>query len=320
METKRRSAAIGAAAAILAAVGSADGRAEAGPDLPPAVVAASDSVLRAVSFASSGGRPVNRETRHIPPIDPVGRMPPFDRETGVRIQGEFCRMNGLVNCPIFDGEAQGTAFVLARAGTVVTCRHLVQDWIYWASAFNRDHVGPAGLVPPIFLVDHDRSTVVTTWRSHYRRLLFVDDRRLLAPLARLAGDDAFWDADLMAFRLSTDRLPTPLVRGPVPAAGDAVHAVGYVAEGGTTRLHAIGGRVKRSEGIEIETDVATRRGMSGAPLVDGHGRALAISCGRDRGADPRDAGALALPLDVDVWARELRERRGMVPIVDPAMH
>lgn len=296
------------------------GTAVAKSDLPVDVFAASDSVLLAVSFAALHGKPQNLETRTIPPIDPTGLAPPFDRETRIRIQGAFCRMNGLERCPVFDGEAQGTAFALARSGEIVTCRHLVHDWIYWASVLNGHRIPSARLVPPIFLIDRSKAIVLSTWEKGYRALLFVDDRALMAPLARLADDAAFWDADLLAFRLASDRLPPPLERGDVPVAGDVVHAVGYASGTDGPKLHAIVGHVLRSQGIEIATDVATRPGMSGAPLLDEHGRAMAISCGRERGIDPRDAGALALPLDVDLWARELRDRRGMVPIVDPSLH
>lgn len=296
------------------------GSAVAQPNLPLDVFSAADSVLRAVSFASLKGKPQNLETRTIPPVDPAGLVPPFDRETRVRIQGAFCRMNGLERCPVFDGEAQGTAFVLARSGEIMTCRHLVHDWIYWASTLNGYRVPPARLVPPIFLVTRSKTTVLSTWKTGYRALLFVDDRALMAPLKHLRDDDAYWDADLLIFQLVSDRLPPPLERGDVPVAGDAFHLVGYAGGGDGPKLHAIAGHVLRSQGIEILTDAATRLGMSGAPLLDEQGRAMAISCGRERGIGPRDGGALALPLDMHLWAKELRDRRGMVPIVDPSLH
>lgn len=307
------------AAAILAATILASGSSAPGSELPLAVFAASDSVLLAVSFGSRSGKPRDVATEQIPAIDPTGLAPPFDRETRTRVQAAFCRLNGLPRCPIFDAEVQGTAFVLSRPDEIVTCRHVVQDWLHWASALNGDRVPPVRLVPPIFLTDRSRTTTVSTWRTGYLPLVFVDDRALAAPLARLADDDAFWDADVLAFRLISDALPPPLPLGDAPLRGDPVHVIGYASDPDGVRLHAVAGRVLRSEGIEIETDAATRRGMSGAPLVDEEGRARAISCGRERSAGGSPA-ALALPLDVDLWARELRHRRGMVPIVDPNAH
>lgn len=321
--TKPRGAPTGRRGARLAAVGIvatallATGSIAAEPDLPLGVFAAADSVLRAVSFGAPTGKPRNVATNRIAAIDPTGLAPPFDRQTRTRIQAAFCRANGLERCPIFDREVQGTAFVLARADEIVTCRHLVHDWLHWASVLNGG-IAPARLVPPIFLTDRSRTTTVSTWRTGYHPLLFVDDRALAAPLARLVDADAFWDADILAFRLISDALPPPLPRGAPPLLGETTHAIGYADGSDGVHLHAVAGRVLRSEGIEIETDADTRRGMSGAPLVDAEGRARAISCGRERGGGA-SAGALALPLDVDLWAPELHRRRGMVPLVDPDM-
>jgi hypothetical protein len=315
--TRRRRANTASAVVLAAAIG-ASGPAGAEPALRSEIVAASDSVLLAVSFGSLGERPQIVPTDRIAEIDPTGLTPPFDRRTRTLIQGAFCRLNRLERCPIFDGEVQGTAFVLAQPGEIVTCRHIVQDWLHWASALNGGRLRPTRLVPPIFLADRSRTATLSTWETGYVPLLFVDDPALGGPLARLADDDAFWDADVIAFQLASPALPAPLPRGEVPRRGERVHAIGYATDPGGVRLHAVAGRVLRSEGIEIETDAATRHGMSGAPLVDDQGRATAISCGREHRRDGR-AGALALPLDVDVWAGELRDRRGMVPIVDPKM-
>lgn len=282
------------AAAVLTGLACSTRATRAGDDLPPAVSTAAAAIVRAVSFAGlDGAGPQAVATNEIPRIDVDAVTPPYTPDQRRRVQGEFCRMNGLAVCPVFTEENRGTAFAVDGGGRFLTCRHLVHDWIYWAWKLNGEATPARAIVPPIVLVSRSGRLAGTSRHGRFRKTLYVEDDALLKPLASLLRDERFWDMDFFGFQLPVSRIDHSLARGPVPGVGENAHVLGFAPKGERQALMAASGHITRVGEANIESNAPSQPGMSGAPILDDLGRVVGVSCARGTAVAGGRRGALA---------------------------
>ncbi len=176
---------------------------------------AASSVLRIISFANPDGQPPQRiETARLPGLPLRDMRFPLPPEMRAAFQAEACRRNGLEWCPVFREETRGTAFAADRRGRFMTCRHIVQDWLHWARAYNPGLPPSMDIAPPFALARADGSLAFVSIgpNAGYRTSFFAESRRLERPLKTLLRGDLFWDADFIQFDLADGLEAPPLKR------------------------------------------------------------------------------------------------------------
>jgi hypothetical protein len=281
----------------------------------PVAHRAAGSVLRIFSFANGDASPPDRqETAKLPRLPLNALRFPLPVELRVAFQAEACRANGLEWCPIFREEARGTAFAVERGGRFMTCRHIVQDWLYWARAYNPGAAALANPVPPLSLADAAGRLVFVSVvpGAGFRFSLLANSTRLDLPLRQLLRSDLFWDADFAQFDLADDLGVPPLRRRQSLQTGESMRIVGYpdrIVGGAAAPLVVARGSVVARQPVALVTNARSAKGVSGAPMLDEHGAVGGMSCATSRAHGPRSARvALGLP----VSPQELQGRLGEV--------
>jgi hypothetical protein len=286
----------------------------------PLAAQASTSVLRIISFANEGNVPPARvATATLPPL-PLGALRyPLPVEMRAAFQGEACRLNGLEWCPVFKEETRGTAFSADRPGRFMTCRHLVQDWLHWARAYNPGSEGRE-IIPPFALADSEgRLSFVSVARGGggFRLSFFAQSRRLERPLTSLLRGDLFWDADFLQFDLASDLGVPPLRRRESLDAGERLTLLGYPDRAGAG-LATSTGSVTTRDGLTLVTNAPSAKGISGGPMLDDDGLVGGMACSIGRARGPRAVRpALGLPVLPQELASRLRETHGVETIGTP---
>jgi hypothetical protein len=304
----------------LAPAGAASGLSPVSRGTNPLAAQASASVFRIISFANEGNTPPARvATASLPPL-PLGALRyPLPIEMRTAFQAEACRLNGLEWCPIFKEETRGTAFSADRPGRFMTCRHIVQDWLHWARAYN-----PSGdfreIIPPFALSDaQGRLAFVSVTRGGggFRLSFFAQSRRLERPLTSLLRGDLFWDADFLQFDLASDLGAPPLRRRESLDAGESLTLLGYPDRAGAG-LAASSGTVTTRNGLTLVTNAPSAKGISGGPMLDEEGLVGGMACSIGRARGPRATRpALGLPVLPQELASRLRETHGVETIATP---
>lgn len=272
---------------------------------------AAGSVLRVFSFANpDAAAPAKHETARLPRLPLAALRFPLPVELRVAFQAEACRLNGLEWCPIFREESRGTAFAVERSGRFMTCRHIVQDWLYWVAAFNPGSQALNNLTPPLALADANGrlAFVSVAPGSGFRMSLLASSARLERPLAQLLRGDMFWDADFMQFDLADDLGVAPLRRRLSFQAGETIRLLGYPDRrlgGDAAPLIVSRGRVLEKQAVTLVTDARSAKGVSGAPMLDENGHVGGMTCSISRSRGPRGP---RLALGIPVSPQELRAR------------
>lgn len=279
---------------------------------------ASASVLRIVSFANPDGvAPQRVETARLPSL-PVERLRfPLPVELRTAFQAEACRLNGLEWCPIFREETRGTAFAADRPGRFMTCRHIVQDWLHWARAYNPGRLATQEIIPPFTLSRADGRLVFISIAQDagYRTSLMAESRRLDRPLKTLLRGDLFWDADFLQFDLADGLDAPPLRRREALQAGESFLLLGYPDKAGASNgqpLSLARGEVLRREGVTLVTNAPSAKGISGGPMIDARGMVGGMACSIGRAHGPRAyRPALGLPVLPGELGALLRDLHGV---------
>ncbi|MGL4728123.1 MAG: trypsin-like peptidase domain-containing protein [Bosea sp. (in: a-proteobacteria)] len=286
---------------------------------------AAPSVLRIVSFANEGGiAPAKVATSSLPPLQLNALQFPIPVELRAAFQGEACRLNGLEWCPVFKEETRGTAFAADRPGRFMTCRHIVQDWLHWARAYNPAAVEGRDMIPPFALADSQgKLAYVSTMRGGggYRVSFQAESRRLDRPLKSLLRGDLFWDADFLQFDLASDLGARPLQRRESFDVGEQLLLLGYpdrVVGGEAAPLSASSGQATGHDRLTIVTNAPSAKGISGGPMLDSDGEVGGMACSIGRARGPRASRpALGLPVSPPELAARLRETHGVETIGSP---
>jgi hypothetical protein len=286
----------------------------------PLAASASASVLRIISFANEGNDPPARvATANLPALRIGALRYPLPVELRAAFQGEACRLNGLEWCPVFKEETRGTAFSADRPGRFMTCRHIVQDWMHWARAYNPG-AADRDIVPPFALADSEGRLAfvsVAPGGGGYRLSFFAQSRRLDRPLTALLRGDLFWDADFLQFDLSSDLGAPPLRRRESLDPGERLTLLGYPDRSGAG-LVASRGTVTTRDGLTLVTNAPSAKGISGGPMLDEEGLVGGMACSIGRARGPRAARpALGLPVLPQELAARLRDTHGVETIGTP---
>lgn len=293
----------------------------------PIAVYAARNVVALITFGNPGHEPPEVvPTQTLPQLD-LSRLtfpvPPQDRAA---VQGAMCRANGLAQCPVFREEMRGAAFSLGQPGHFLSCRHAVQDWIYWAWHHNRDRIAFDSVVPPLFLADRRGRLLYTSLMPGgmgLRKTHFVRTAKLQRSLEDLLDVSLFWDADFIGFALPKPIRVEPFGLIAPPRSGQAVHLFGYppiavdAAGAGETLLQS-SGRIGEVDALSFSTSAASTDGMSGSPVLSDTGAVVGMTCStRRRSPNSGRRYAVGMPLDWPTLSARLREKHGVTITADP---
>lgn len=217
-------------------------------------------------------------------------------------QVETCRNQGLRFCPVLGNDARGTAFVLG-GDTLYTCRHLMQNWLVWASQAN-DNIELSQLSPPLKILDRDKHVVYDSalaQRGAMLRFSLINDDPRLAfeyreenPFLTKQKKASFRRADIVGLKSPVALAPSftphwlPGLR--TLLAGQSVYYAGYPGKtdfyrGG--KGDTPGGVLVTSSGVALATSDAdnallstapTNTGGSGGPVVAENGDLIGLAC------------------------------------------
>jgi hypothetical protein len=247
---------------------------------------------------SASQRPNIIDTNAVPPVTD----PKVLAVNPIAWQVETCRNQGLRYCPVLGNDARGTAFVLA-GDMLYTCRHLMQNWLVWASQAN-GNIALSKLSPPMRILDRSKNVVYDSAmapRDAMLRFALINDDPRLAFEYR-EGDPALTKQKKASFRRADVvglKSSKPLAPGFTPRtlpglrtllAGQSVYYAGYPGKTDYYRSgpgDTPGGILVASSGVALatsDTDNAllstapTYVGGSGGPLVTENGDLIGLAC------------------------------------------
>jgi S1-C subfamily serine protease len=182
--------------------------------------------------------------------------------------------------------AQGSGFVVSRAGTILTNAHVITN--------AGETVGKVHPAQSVYVEFADRDRVP----------------------ARIVGWDVFDDVGVL--RVSPDvhvLVPVPLGRSADTVVGEPVAAIGSPLGNADSLAVGIVSGVHRSIAAltapsfslldAIQTDAPIAHGSSGGPLLDAAGRAIGINA--QLRSDPGGSAAVGFAVPIDSARRSLRE-------------
>jgi len=182
--------------------------------------------------------------------------------------------------------AQGSGFVVSRAGTILTNAHVITN--------AGESAGPVHAAESVFVEFADRDRVPAT----------------------IVGWDVFDDVGVLRVSPAAHALvPVPLGRSADAVVGEPVAAIGSPLGNADSLAVGIVSGVHRSISAltapsfslldAIQTDAPIAHGSSGGPLLDAAGRAIGINA--QLRSDPGGSAAVGFAVPIDSARRSLHE-------------
>jgi S1-C subfamily serine protease len=182
--------------------------------------------------------------------------------------------------------AQGSGFVVSRAGTILTNAHVITN--------AGERAGPVHAAESVFVEFADRDRIP----------------------ARVVGWDVFDDVGVLRVSPASHALvPVPLGRSSDAVVGEPVVAIGSPLGNADSLAVGIVSGVHRSISAltapsfslldAIQTDAPIAHGSSGGPLLDAGGRAIGINA--QLRSDPGGSAAVGFAVPIDSARRSLHE-------------
>ncbi|MFT3673495.1 S1 family peptidase [Aestuariivirga sp.] len=255
----------------------------------------------------------------------AGKSPTAPQPNLRAIQIETCRKQQLRFCPVQKGNAMSTGF-FQDGNRLWMCRHSFHNWLVWASKANNRDIRT--LSPPMVIYNKDRKVIYNSATAPTDDLarfgLINDDPRVnIQRSGQVNLSDKSWynyiRSDVVAMDWTNHLVPQNSANIELGtsklAIGTRVFAAGYPGKTNyfsDKSLDSPGGKLVVSSGriggvvpreVAIQSNVLTKTGSSGAPLLLEDGTVIGVICyaAAPKALDhPETATATALV--PDVWA------------------